>query len=80
MKVILTTPVPYWFVIFLSGIGTFLSIRFGDELMDVLHHEDRYFYLRHHFKHEILLFVFFLVVLFGYYEIISTLGIAIEER
>jgi hypothetical protein len=75
MEVILTTPFPYWLVILLSGIGTFLSIRFGDELMDVLHHKDRYFYLRHHFKHEIVLFLFFLFVLFGYYEIISTLGI-----
>ena len=80
MKVILTTPFPYWIVIFLSVIGTFLSIRFGDELMDALHHKDRNFYLRHHFKHEILLFIFFLFVLFGYYEIISTLGIVIEER
>jgi hypothetical protein len=79
MKVILTTPYPYWIVIFLSAIGTFLSIRFGDELMDVLHHKDRYFYLRHHFKHEILLFIFFLVVIFGYYEIISNLGITIES-
>lgn len=75
MKVILTTPLPYWSVILLSGIGTFLSIRFGDELMDVLHHKDRIFYLRHHFKHEMILFAFFLLVLFGYYEIISTLGI-----
>ena len=78
MEVILTTPSPYWLVIFLSGIGTFLSIRFGDELMDVIHHKDRYFYLRHQFKHEMLLFVFFLFILFGYYEIISTLGINIE--
>ena len=75
MKIILTTPLPYWSVILLSGIGTFLSIRFGDELMDVLHHKDRLFYLRHHFKHEMILFVFFVLVLFGYYEIISTLGI-----
>lgn len=75
MKIILTTPVPYWLVIILSGLGTFLSIRFGDELMDVLHHKDRLFYLRHQFKHEMILFVFFLLVLFGYYEIISTLGI-----
>jgi hypothetical protein len=78
MKLILTTPSPYWLVIFLSGIGTFLSIRFGDELMDVLHHKDRLFYLRHHFKLEIILFIFFFCVLLGYYEIISTLGINFE--
>jgi hypothetical protein len=75
IEIILTTPYPYWSVILLSGIGTFLSIRFGDELMDVLHHKDRLFYLRHHFTHEIVLFLFFILVFFGYYKIISTLGI-----
>ncbi len=80
LKVILTTPFPYWLVIVLSGIGTFLSIRFGDELMDVFHHKDRHFYLRHQFKHEIILFIFFLFILFSYYEIISTLGITIDGR
>ncbi len=80
MKVILLTPVPYWSVIILSGLGTFLSIRFGDELMDVLHHKDRFFYLRHHFKYEILLFIFFLVVIFGYYEIVSSLSITTENN
>ncbi|WP_303603677.1 hypothetical protein [Gilvimarinus sp. 1_MG-2023] len=75
MHAILTNPWPYWSVIALSAAGTFLSIRFGDELMDVLHHKDRAFYLSHQFKHEIILFLFFIFVLFGYYEIISTLGI-----
>jgi len=75
MEVILTTPIPYGAVILLSGIGTFLSIRFGDELMDVLHHKDRHFYLSNHFKHELILFVFFLLVIFGYYELMLTLDI-----
>ena len=42
-KKILTTPYPYWSIIILSGIGTFLSIRLGDELMDVFHHKERVF-------------------------------------
>lgn len=75
LKAILTTPYPYWSVILLSGAGTFLSIRFADELMDVVHHRDRDFFHRHGFKHEILLIVFFVVVLFGYYRLISSLGI-----
>jgi hypothetical protein len=79
MEAILTTPFPYWFVILLSGIGTFLSIRFGDELMDVIHHKERNFYLSNHFKHEMVLFAFFLLVIFGYYELISTLGITLEN-
>lgn len=80
MEVILTTPNPYWAVIILSGIGTFLSIRFGDELMDVIHHKDRHFFHKHHFKHEIILFIFFLLVLYGYYEIIARLGINVVSH
>ena len=72
---ILTQPYPYWSVILLSGAGTFLSIRFADELMDVVRHKDRLFFHRHAFKHEIILIVFFLVVLFGYYKLIASLGI-----
>lgn len=72
---IIVTPYPYWAVVALSGVGTFLSIRFGDELMDVIHHRDRNFFHSHHFKHEMILFAFFCLVLVGYYELISSLGI-----
>ncbi|PHQ71515.1 MAG: hypothetical protein COB93_03085 [Sneathiella sp.] len=75
---IILNPYPYWAVIILSGIGTFLSIRFGDELMDVLHHRDRDFFHSHHFKHELVLFAFFLAALYGYYELIVSLDIAFE--
>ena len=73
---ILTTPWPYWGVIALSGVGTFLSVRFGDELMDILHHRDRSFFHAHHFKYELVLIAFFVAVIFGYYELIASLGIA----
>ena len=72
---ILTHPVPYWGVIILSAIGTFLSIRFGDELMDVIHHRDRKFFHSHHFKHELVMFVFFLIVIFGYARLIAAVGL-----
>ena len=72
---ILTQPYPYWSVILLSGAGTFLSIRFADELMDVVHHRDREFFHRHGFKHEILLIIFFIFILIGYYELLASLGI-----
>jgi len=75
LHAILTTPYPYWAVVLLSGTGTFLSIRFADELMDVVHHRNRDFFHRHGFKHEILIIVFFVVVLIGYYELIVSLGI-----
>ena len=72
---IVTMPYPYWSVIVLSGLGTFLSIRFADELMDVMHHKDRHFFHRHGFKHEIVIMVFFVLVFVGYYELIASLGI-----
>lgn len=59
LHVILINPYPYWSVILLSGAGTFLSIRFGDEFMDVAYHKDRTFFHRHGFKHEIVILVFF---------------------
>ncbi len=72
---ILSNPYPYWAVIVLSGAGTFLSIRFGDELMDVMHHRDRSLFHSHQFKHELILVIFFIAVFFGYYELIASLGI-----
>lgn len=72
---ILTTPFPYWAVIFISACGTFLSIRFGDELLDVAHHKDRHFFHAHHFKHELLLGAFFIIALVVYYQLIVPLGL-----
>lgn len=75
---ILSTPFPYWSVIFLSGLGTFLSIQIADELMDVVHHRDRKFFHQHWFKHEIIMILFFVAVLIGYFELISSLGIEFD--
>jgi len=75
LHTILTNPYPYWAVILLSGLGTFLSIRFGDELMDVVHHHDREFFHSHHFKHDLILFGFFLMVLVGYYQLLASIGL-----
>lgn len=62
-------------MIVLSGAETFLSIRFGDELMDVIHHHERAYFHSQHFKHELILFAFFLIAIFGYYDLVSSLGI-----
>ena len=70
-------PSPYGREIFLSGLGLFLSIRLGDERMYLFHHKIRAFYLRHHFKHELVLIVFYLGVIFGYYKILEKLGISL---
>lgn len=77
---ILLTPFPYWGVVILSGLGTFLSIRFGDELMDVVHQRDRSFFHSHQFKHELILVAFFVLVIIGYYHLVASLGIEIGRE
>lgn len=74
---IIMTPYPYWAVILLSAMGSFLSIRFGDELMDVLHHHDRAFFHSHQFKHELIVLTFFIVGLLGYYKLVEALGMEV---
>lgn len=81
---ILLNPYPYWVVILLSAAGTFLSLKFGDEVMDVVHKHrdvnkesnDYMVYLSHHLKYEAVLVLFFIAVLFGYYELVLSLGIS----
>ncbi len=78
LHAILTTPYPYWGVVVLSGAGTFLSIRFADEIMDVVHPGDRNFFHRHAFKHEIIIIAFFIFILAGYYKLLAALGLDVS--
>lgn len=75
---ILTMPYPFWSVILLSGLGTFMSIRFADEIMDVVHHRDRNLFHRHGYKHELVIVAFFIVVFVGYYKLLASLGIDVN--
>lgn len=73
---ILMTPIPYWGIILLSGIGTFLSIYFGDEMLDVATHRDRTKYHRHGLKYRVIATAaLFLLVLLAYYYLLDSLGI-----
>ena len=73
---ILVTPYPYWGIIILSGIGTFLSIRFGDELMDVMQHRDRAFHHKHGFTHTVIVYGgILLLIVVGYHHLLESLGI-----
>lgn len=75
---ILITPWHYWSIIFLCAMGTFLSIRFGDEMMDVMMHKDRAYHHRHNFKYKIIAMVsFILLVVWAYYHLIETLGVTL---
>lgn len=80
LQKIITTPYPYWSIIIVSGIGTFLSIKFGDELMDVVSHKKRRFHHKHSFKYEIILFItVFGLVIIGYYHLLESVGISVKQ-
>mgnify|MGYP000701735568 CR=1 FL=1 len=79
LKKILLTPFPFWSVFLLSGVGTFLSIYFGDEMLDVLRHRDRVKYHQHAFKMKIVgLIGLFLLIFFAYYFLLESLNIQIN--
>ncbi len=73
---ILSTPWPYWLLILLSFFGTFLSILFGDELMDTISHKERKKHSAHKNKYAIIaMLAFALFVIFLYRELLADLDI-----
>ena len=81
LKLILPKPYPYWIVIFVSIVGTFLSIYFGDELVDVAEHKDRVKYKKHIMKYRTVVIIFVIVgsiVLYGY--LAKGLGVSIPTN
>lgn len=73
---IITHPYPYWILIVLCFIGTFASIYFGDEMMDVLGHHERVKHHKHSFKYKglVLVTITFLVITV-YYQLVKEFGI-----
>lgn len=58
------------------GIGTFLSIYFGDEMLDVATHRDRAKHHRHGMKYRIIAtLTLFLLALLAYYYLLDSLDI-----
>jgi len=55
---ILEKPIPFWVIIFISAIGTFLSVYFGDELIDVVSHNERGKHQKHKLKYRLSIFIF----------------------
>lgn len=77
-KYIIDSPIVLISIVSLSALGTFLSIRFGDELIDVLHHNDMEFKKKHNTKHNVLLTVFvFVIILVLYNFLLRKAGIEI---
>jgi hypothetical protein len=66
---ILTQPYPFWSIIALSFIGTFLSIHLADELFDMTLDNHHSKYKKHKNLHQIIVFVFvvgMIVVLYDF--------------
>jgi len=73
---ILEQPFPFWGIIFLSLLGTFLSVYFGDELIDSIKHSDREKHKKHKLKHRFIIFLFFIGTVFIFYNFaLKQLGI-----
>lgn len=78
---ILTNPVPYWSIIFLSFIGTFASIFFGDEMLDVLSHDKRVHHHKHGFKYRaIVLISITILVVAVYYQLAKDLNVPVSAE
>lgn len=77
---ILMNPLPYWSIIFLSSIGTFISIYFGDEVIDSVGKKTSVKLSKKHKTIKlfatIILFVFIVVV---YYHLLSSLGVSLDN-
>lgn len=75
---ILTQPYPYWGVIILSALGTFLSVKFGDEMIEAISHKDRDFHHKHGFQHQLIIIgTMIVLIIIAYYFMIESLGLEI---
>jgi len=75
-KKILSEPFPFWGIIIISGIGTFLSVYFGDELLNKIKHKDRVFYHKHKHNYRFIVMIFVFAITFVLYSyLIKKLGI-----
>lgn len=79
LQKIILNPYPYWSIIILSGIGTFLSIKFGDDIMDVVTHEKKISDPKNKFKNKIIIFAsIFTLTIFAYYHLLESLQICLK--
>lgn len=71
-KHILENPFPFWAIILISGIGTFLSIQLGDNLLDIIKHKNNKKVGMHELKIKIIYMVFILGIAFVLYDFLLT--------
>jgi hypothetical protein len=80
LKHILSEPYPYWSILIISALGTFLSIYFGDEMMDVVSHAERKNNHRHGAKYRTLLVLGLgILTVVAYYFLLSSLNVVLPQ-
>ena len=67
-KQILTNPWPNWIIIIIAAIGTFLSVYFGDELLDTIFHKDREKHIKHKKWYRPLMALIFIIIFYLAYK------------
>lgn len=78
---ILTNPIPYWSIIALCALGTFLSVYFGDGFLDAVNKKRKGEALPKNFVwHALAVAVLFAVIIFAYYQLLSHLGLSIPTE
>ena len=76
---ILTEVYPYWGILIISALGTFFSIYFGDEMMDVTAHRDRIKHHGHGFKYRVIVVLGLSVLtISAYYHLLDSLNISLQ--
>ncbi len=77
-KKILSEPYPFWAIFLISAIGTFISIQFGDELLDKFKHNQCEKYIKHNSKLKFIIMIFILIIsFFAYKFLLKGLGLTI---
>lgn len=81
LKHILSEPYPYWSILIISALGTFLSIFFGDEMMDIASHKERKASHRHDIKYRtIVVLGLGVLTVVAYYYLLNNLNIVLPEK
>ena len=75
-KHILEKPFPFWIIIILSAIWTFISIWFWDELLDRVKHSERESYHKHKHNYRLIVMIFlFIMIIILYDFLLKKLGV-----
>ena len=77
---ILSQPFPFWIIIILSAGGTFLSLIFGDEILDISyeHKKEKTHKPKHHNKFKIIVMITLFIIILAIYDyLLNKLGVSI---